>query len=128
MPKVGKKEFDYTKKGKAKAKAYAEKTGQNIEKGNSPMAYESNDARNRSQVYKEGGKVESKRERMKSIMEPTFPGPKSIRIKPQKEYFKGKEVKPHSMKAKTKSVTFKGKEMKPVPLPKAIAKKDKKKK
>tara|TARA_R100000808_G_C2091753_1_gene111905 strand:- start:287 stop:583 length:297 start_codon:yes stop_codon:yes gene_type:complete len=58
MPKVGKKEFSYTEKGKAEAKAYAEKTGQNIEKGSSPMAYESNDARNRSQVYKKGGKVE----------------------------------------------------------------------
>ena len=57
MPKVGKKEFSYSDKGKAKAKAYAEKTGQSIEKGSSPMAYESNDARNRSQVYREGGKV-----------------------------------------------------------------------
>ena len=58
MPKVGKKEFSYSDKGKAKAKAYAEKTGQSIEKGSSPMAYESNDARNRSQIYKEGGRVE----------------------------------------------------------------------
>jgi hypothetical protein len=57
MPKVGKKEFSYSDKGKAEAKAYAEKTGQNIEKGSSSMAYESNDARNRSQTYKEGGKV-----------------------------------------------------------------------
>ena len=58
MPKVGKKEFSYSDKGKAKAEAYAEKTGQNIEKGSSPMAYEVNDARNRSETYKEGGKVE----------------------------------------------------------------------
>ena len=58
MPKVGKKEFSYSDKGKAKAKAYAEKTGQSIEKGSSPMAYESNDARNRSQISKEGGRVE----------------------------------------------------------------------
>ena len=58
MPKVGKKHFSYSDKGKAEAKAYAEKTGQNIEKGSSSMAYESNDARNRSESYKEGGKVE----------------------------------------------------------------------
>ena len=57
MPKVGKKEFSYSDKGIAEAKAYAKKTGQSIEKGSSPMAYESNDARNRSQIYKEGGKV-----------------------------------------------------------------------
>ena len=30
MPKVGKKKFSYTKKGKAKAKAYAKKTGKKI--------------------------------------------------------------------------------------------------
>ena len=58
MPKVGKKEFSYSDKGKAEAKAYAEKTGQKVEKGSSSMAYESNDARNRSQIYKEGGRVE----------------------------------------------------------------------
>ena len=58
MPKVGKKHFSYSDKGKAEAKAYAEKTGQNIEKGSSQMVYESNDARNRSQVYKAGGRVE----------------------------------------------------------------------
>ena len=57
MPKVGKKEFDYTEKGKAEAKAYAKETGQNIEKGSGSMAYESSDARNRSETYKAGGKV-----------------------------------------------------------------------
>ena len=30
MPKVGKKEFSYDKAGKAKAKAYAEETGQAV--------------------------------------------------------------------------------------------------
>jgi len=30
---VGKKEFPYTKKGKAKAKAYAKKTGKPMKKG-----------------------------------------------------------------------------------------------
>ena len=30
MPKVGKKKFDYTKKGKKKAKDYAKKTGKKI--------------------------------------------------------------------------------------------------
>jgi len=58
MPKVGKKEFSYSDKGKAEAKAYAEKTGQKVEKGSSSMAYEVNNARNRSQIYKEGGRVE----------------------------------------------------------------------
>ena len=83
------------------------------------MAYESNDARNRSETYKEGGKVESKREWQ------TNPQPKSITVKPQKEYFKGKEVKRKSMKAKFAKEYFKGKESKRVPLPKAIAKKKK---
>ena len=32
MPKVGKKKFGYTKKGKAKAKAYAKKTGKKLKK------------------------------------------------------------------------------------------------
>ena len=59
MPKVGKKEFSYDKEGVAEAKVYAKKTGQNIEKGSSPMAYESNDARNRSETYQEGGKVDA---------------------------------------------------------------------
>ena len=58
------------------------------------MAYEVNDARNRSETYKEGGKVESKRE---------------WQINP----------KPKSMKSKTKPQTFKGKEVKRVPLGKA---------
>ena len=83
------------------------------------MAYESKDARNRSEVYKEGGKVESKREWQ------TNPEPKSMKAKPKKEYFKGKEMKPKSMKAKFPKEYFKGKESKPVPLPKAIAKKKK---
>ena len=30
MPKVGKKHFPYTMKGKAKAKAYAKKTGKKL--------------------------------------------------------------------------------------------------
>ena len=30
MPKVGNKKFAYTKKGKAKAKAYAKKTGKKM--------------------------------------------------------------------------------------------------
>lgn len=33
MPKVGKKKFPYTKKGKAAAKKYAKKTGKKIKKG-----------------------------------------------------------------------------------------------
>ena len=32
MPKVGKKKFSYTAKGKKKAKAYAKKTGKKIKK------------------------------------------------------------------------------------------------
>jgi hypothetical protein len=32
MPKIGMKKFDYTKKGKAAAKAYAKKTGKKISK------------------------------------------------------------------------------------------------
>ena len=32
MPKVGKKSFPYTAKGKAAAKAYAKKTGQKMSK------------------------------------------------------------------------------------------------
>jgi len=32
MPKVGKKKFAYTTKGKKKAKAYAKKTGKKIKK------------------------------------------------------------------------------------------------
>ena len=51
MPKVGKKEFDYTKKGKAKAKAYAEKIGQEVE-------YPTYDAGGRVKVYQDGGKVD----------------------------------------------------------------------
>jgi hypothetical protein len=30
MPKVGKKKFSYTKKGKAKAKAYSKKVGKKV--------------------------------------------------------------------------------------------------
>jgi hypothetical protein len=30
MPKVGKKKFSYTKKGKSKAKAYAKKVGKKV--------------------------------------------------------------------------------------------------
>jgi hypothetical protein len=33
MPKVGKKEFPYTAKGKAAAKKYAKKTGKKVKKG-----------------------------------------------------------------------------------------------
>lgn len=33
MPMVGKKEFPYTKKGKAAAKAYAKKSGKSMEYG-----------------------------------------------------------------------------------------------
>jgi len=33
MPKVGKKHFSYSKKGKAAAKAYAKRTGKTITKG-----------------------------------------------------------------------------------------------
>jgi hypothetical protein len=33
MPKVGKKEFSYTKAGKKKAKAYAKKTGKKMRDG-----------------------------------------------------------------------------------------------
>ena len=33
MPRVGKKSFKYTKRGKAKAKAYAKKTGRKVKKG-----------------------------------------------------------------------------------------------
>ena len=32
MPKVGKKKFAYSKKGKAAAKAYAKKTGKKVKK------------------------------------------------------------------------------------------------
>lgn len=32
MPKVGKKSFSYSKKGKAAAKSYAKKTGQKVSK------------------------------------------------------------------------------------------------
>ena len=32
MPKVGKKKFDYTEKGKKDAKSYAKKTGQKMAK------------------------------------------------------------------------------------------------
>ena len=32
MPKVGKKKFSYTKKGKAAAKAYAKRTGKKMTK------------------------------------------------------------------------------------------------
>jgi len=32
MPRVGKKKFAYTKKGKAKAKAYAKKRGKKVSK------------------------------------------------------------------------------------------------
>ena len=32
MPKVGKKHFSYSVKGKAKAKAYAKKTGKKLKK------------------------------------------------------------------------------------------------
>ena len=68
MPKVGKKEFDYTKEGKEEAQEYAEKTGEKVEKyygGGmiSPLApsiLPSMDARSRSQIYYEGGKVEGK--------------------------------------------------------------------
>tara|TARA_Y100000593_G_C4158678_1_gene260882 strand:- start:142 stop:432 length:291 start_codon:yes stop_codon:yes gene_type:complete len=55
MPKVGKKEFDYTKKGKAKAKAYAEEIGQEVE-------YPTYDAGGRVKVYQDGGII-SKKER-----------------------------------------------------------------
>ena len=47
MPKVGKKEFSYSDKGKAEAKAYAEKTGQEVE-------YPSYDAGGRVKTYREG--------------------------------------------------------------------------
>lgn len=35
MPKVGKKKFSYTKKGKVAAKKYAKKTGKKIRKSKS---------------------------------------------------------------------------------------------
>ena len=47
MPKVGKKEFSYSDKGKAEAKVYAEKTGQEVE-------YPTYDAGGRVKVYREG--------------------------------------------------------------------------
>ena len=47
MPKVGKKEFSYDKKGMEEAKAYAEETEQKVE-------YPSYDAGGRVKVYREG--------------------------------------------------------------------------
>ena len=47
MPKVGMKEFDYTPEGIAEAESYSEATG-------IPMS----NAQERSQIYREGGKVE----------------------------------------------------------------------
>jgi hypothetical protein len=47
MPKVGKKEFSYSDKGKEEAKEYAEKTKQKVE-------YPSYDAGGRVKVYREG--------------------------------------------------------------------------
>ena len=44
MPKVGKKHFSYSDKGKAKAKAYAKKAGKKVE-------YPSNYARKRMGNY-----------------------------------------------------------------------------
>ena len=39
MPKVGKKSFSYSEKGKAKAKAYAKKTGKKVTKGKKKRSY-----------------------------------------------------------------------------------------
>ncbi len=39
MPKVGGRKFSYTKKGKAKAKAYAKRTGKKMTKGKSKKGY-----------------------------------------------------------------------------------------
>ncbi len=39
MPKVGKKKFSYTKKGKAKAKTYAKKTGKKMVKAKPKKKY-----------------------------------------------------------------------------------------
>ena len=50
MPKVGKKEFDYTEKGKAEAKAYAKETGQEVK-------YPTYDAGGRVKTYRVGGEV-----------------------------------------------------------------------
>ena len=47
MPKVGKKEFEYTEKGKEEAEEHAEKTGQEVE-------YPTYDAGGRVKVYREG--------------------------------------------------------------------------
>ena len=38
MPKVGKKSFGYTKKGKAAAKAYAKRTGKRMTKAAKPKS------------------------------------------------------------------------------------------
>ena len=39
MPKVGGKKFSYSKSGKAKAKAYAKKTGKKVKKSSKKRAY-----------------------------------------------------------------------------------------
>ena len=76
MPKVGKKEFSYSDKGKAKAKAYAEKTGQEVE-------YPSYDAGGRVKVYREGGEV---KEMSKEQVSNKFQGtPKQIEGKMKKD-------------------------------------------
>ena len=51
MPKVGKKEFAYTDKGKKKAKAYAKETGQSVE-------YPTYDSGGRVKKYYMGGGIQ----------------------------------------------------------------------
>ena len=59
MPKVGKKEFDYTEKGKTEAKAYAKETGQEVK-------YPTYDAGGRVETYRVGGEVEKDASFLKS--------------------------------------------------------------
>jgi len=60
MPKVGKKEFSYDKKGMKEAKEYSKKTGQKMD-----MYYGGGtvDARNRSEMFMMGGGMVHKKKK-----------------------------------------------------------------
>ena len=74
MPKVGKKEFAYTEKGKKAAEAYAKKTGKSVKgKKLNPTTEPGDDKRRYIDLPRAGGDETRRRKTPPNIAKPTTP-------------------------------------------------------
>jgi len=73
MPKVGKKEFAYTEKGKKAAEAYAKKTGKSVKGKKLNTTTVPGDDRRRIDPPRAGGGENRRRTTPPNIVKPTTP-------------------------------------------------------